>query len=207
MHRRFPYRSARLLVVGFLISLSACAAQTARINQFDKFAQAGSKFADAVPPVLDEAFVTAVKTDSLVLLQARAGLSSQDDRLNAIDESTKSLSQQIAILSDLKRQASLLRAARLSMMSAGWMLALEKKDAATRTSAAKALLRVQHAILKLENEQLGDIRDKLLKNDATLATGANELNGALQNLQQVQSVLKAVSGLLVVVGRIVAIMA
>lgn len=100
-----------------------------------------------------------------------------------------------------------LRAARLSMMSAGWVLALEKKDAATRTGAAKALLRVQHAILKLENEQLGNIRDKLLQNDAALATGVDELNGALQNLQQVQSVLKAVSGLLAVVGRVVAIMA
>ena len=78
------------------------------------------------------------------------------------------------------------------MMSAGWMLALEKKDAAKRTSAAKALLRVQHAILKLENAALDEIQDKLLKNEAALAGGADKLNGALQNLQQVQSVLKAV---------------
>jgi hypothetical protein len=100
-----------------------------------------------------------------------------------------------------------LRAARLSMMSAGWVLALEKKDAATQTQAAKGLLRVQHAILKLENAQLSSIRDKLLENDAALATGADKLNGALQNLQQVQSILKAVTGLLAVVGRVVAIMA
>lgn len=110
MHRRFPYRSARFLVVGFAISLGACAAQAARINQFEQFAQAGSKFADAVPPVLDAAFVAAVETDSLVLLQARAELSSQDDRLNAIEESTTSLSHRIAILNDLKRQTYLLSA-------------------------------------------------------------------------------------------------
>lgn len=111
MHRRFPYRPVRLLVlVGFAISLGACAAETARINQFNTFAQAGSKFADAVPPVLDAAFAAAVETDSLVLLQARAGLSSQDDRLKAIEESTKSLSHRIAILNDLKRQTHLLRA-------------------------------------------------------------------------------------------------
>lgn len=111
VHRRvFINRSLFLVVLGFATVLGACAAGTARINQFEGFAQAGTRFADAVPPVLDEAFRLSVATDSLVLTQARVGLRSSEDRLKAIEQSNRNLAERIAILNDLKRQASLLGA-------------------------------------------------------------------------------------------------
>lgn len=110
MQRRLPVGPTRLLVVGFAISLTACAVGAARINQFDKFAQAGIQFVDAIPPLLDEAFVATVTTDSLVLKQAREGLTPGEARLNKIEKSNENLSQRIGILNDLKRHASLLRA-------------------------------------------------------------------------------------------------
>lgn len=103
-------RNRLLVILGFATILGACAVGTARINQFEEFAQAGTRFADTVPPVLDEAFRVAVATDSLVLTQARVGLRSSEDRLKAIEQSNRNLAERIAILSDLKRQASLLGA-------------------------------------------------------------------------------------------------
>lgn len=110
MQRSISVGPTRLLVVGFAISLTACAVGAARINQFDKFTQAGIQFADAIPPLLDEAFVATVTTDSLVLKQTREGLAPGEARLNEIEKSNKNLSQRIGILNDLKRHASLLRA-------------------------------------------------------------------------------------------------
>lgn len=100
-----------------------------------------------------------------------------------------------------------LRAARTGMMSAEWMFALEKAEPETQVQAAKQLLRVHHAIQKLENAELADIRDKLLENEAALARGADQLESALENLVQVKAVLKAVAGLLVTAARIVALIA
>lgn len=100
-----------------------------------------------------------------------------------------------------------LRAARVGMMSARWTLALEKQDKKTRAKSAKEFLRVHHAIQKLENEQLAKIRDKLLQNEAALARGADRLSGALQNLKQVKTVLKAVTGFLEIVARILPLLA
>ena len=100
-----------------------------------------------------------------------------------------------------------LRAARVGMMSARWTLALEKQDKKTRAKSAKELLRVHHAIQKLENAQLAKIRDKLLQNEAALARGVDRLNGALKNLKQVKSVLKAATAFLEIVARVVKLIA
>lgn len=110
-HRRALIERNRFLVIlVFAAVLGACATATVRINQFEGFAQAGTRFADTVPPVLDEAFRVSVATDSLVLTQARMGLRSSEDRLKAIEQSNRNLAERIAILNDLKRQASLLGA-------------------------------------------------------------------------------------------------
>lgn len=89
------------------------------------------------------------------------------------------------------------------MLSADWILALEKADRETRERAAKELLRVRHAIQQLENEELADLRDRLLANEAALGKGADQLAAALENARQV----KAVAGLLATVARVVALIA
>lgn len=96
-----------------------------------------------------------------------------------------------------------LRAARRAMLSARWTLSLEAVDPATREAAALELLRVNHAILKLENEQLAEIRDALVENEADLVAGTESLNKALRDLTEVKAVLGAVSGVLGVIGKIV----
>lgn len=98
-----------------------------------------------------------------------------------------------------------LRAVRKSIMSARWILALEKKDAATRNLAANQMLRVQQIILKLESEQHAKIRDKLLETEAALVAGVAKLDSALANLNQVKVVLKAVDNFLMIVAQIVSI--
>jgi chromosome segregation ATPase len=94
-----------------------------------------------------------------------------------------------------------LRRARTEMMSARWMLALEREDASTRKEAARELLRTQHAIRKLENAQLAEIRDRLLANESALEKGREELDQALDELNDVKKVIRSVGNLLGVVGR------
>ncbi len=107
------------------------------------------------------------------------------------------------------RKATLkqLRETRKSMMSTRWTLSLEKKDEETQARAAKELLRVHHAIQKLENQQLADIRDKLLENEADLAAGREKLAAALQDLKKTKTVLKSVSGLISIVARVLPLLA
>lgn len=98
---------------------------------------------------------------------------------------------------------SQLRAARTEMLSADWMLSLEDKDKQTQTDAAKQFMRVQHAIQRLENEELAKIKDDLVKNEKDLAKGRDRLGKALKNLSRVEDVLNAVNSLLGVVSKVV----
>ncbi len=98
-----------------------------------------------------------------------------------------------------------LRAARLDMMSTRWLFAIENKDDETKALAATTLLQTQHAIRKLENTQLSDIRDKLLENESALRDGIGNLESKRENLGRVKSVLSGITGLLGIVGRIVSL--
>lgn len=104
-----------------------------------------------------------------------------------------------------QRKATLkqLRVARKEMLSSRWMLALEDEDEETRSAAARMLLDIGHAIRRLENEQLADIRDALVANEEHLTEGRRRLEGALEDLERVTKVLSAAAKLLGVVGRIV----
>lgn len=99
-----------------------------------------------------------------------------------------------------------LRAARRAMLSAPWTLSLETADEETQAAAGKELLRVHHAILKLENEQLSGIRDALLDNETDLIASTESLSEALDDLSRAEDVLHAVSKALSVVGRVVAVL-
>jgi hypothetical protein len=100
-----------------------------------------------------------------------------------------------------------MRAARKSMMSMRWTLQLEGKDASTKSLAAKELLRVHHAIQKLENQQLAKFRIELIKNETDLSQGAKSLSKALKDLKKTEKVLNEVSNFLSVVGRVVKLLA
>ena len=98
-----------------------------------------------------------------------------------------------------------LRTALKSMMSAGWFLALEGEDDQTRAQAALLMLRVNHAILTMENTQLADIRDQLRANETGLIEGTESLRDALQDLAKVKSILSTITGFLNIVGRVISI--
>ena len=95
-----------------------------------------------------------------------------------------------------------MRQARKSLLSAEWTLSLEGKDDETKKQAANELLRVHHAIQKLENAQLTDIKDKLLENVRELEKGRERLANALTKLNQIKSVLNSVSGFLNIIGKV-----
>lgn len=99
-----------------LTVLGGCATGAARVGQFESLARAGIAFGEAIPAVLDEAFDAAVTTDSLVLTQARPGLNRQE-RLAAIGDSGKALSERLAILDSLKRHAGVLRSYFLALQA------------------------------------------------------------------------------------------
>jgi hypothetical protein len=90
-----------------------------------------------------------------------------------------------------------------AMMTPEWDLALEGKTDEELTEAARALLAVQRARLRLGNAELADIRDRLEADETALCTGIDFLDEALEDLQNVQRVLEATTLLLAVVGRIV----
>lgn len=96
-----------------------------------------------------------------------------------------------------------LREMRTIMSGARWLLELEEEDQVTREQAAKEQLRVHHAIMRLENARLREIRDKLVENEADLGAGRVRLENARQNLDDARQVLDALSAFLGVVGRVV----
>lgn len=100
---------ATRLGLSALLALALAACSSARVSQFDGFAAAGIKYADAIPAVYDQAFEAAVRTDSLVLREVRQKLP-QKDRLAEIGESNKNLAARLEILTALKAHAAEFRA-------------------------------------------------------------------------------------------------
>jgi len=96
-----------------------------------------------------------------------------------------------------------LRQTQMLMESARWVFSLEDATAETQLQAAREKLRVQHAIVSLENAILGELRDRLLANEADLQAGRTRLETARQRLEGVAQVLNAVTGFLDVVARVV----
>ena len=90
-----------------------------------------------------------------------------------------------------------------AMMTPQWDLALEGRSDEEVTEAARSLLAVQRARLRLANAELADIRDGLQANEAALLKGAAELDGALADLRDVRRVLEATAAVLRAVGRVV----
>jgi hypothetical protein len=102
-----------------------------------------------------------------------------------------------------KKTLSGLRRAFAAMMTPEWDLALDDRTDEEVTEAARALLAVQRARLRLGNAKLSEIRDQLIADEEALTAGIDALAEALEDLQDVQRVLEATAALLAAVGRIV----
>lgn len=110
--------------------------------------------------------------------------------------------------SEIKKQTiSQLQKTFLKMMSPEWDVSLEGQPKNIVADAAKKMLAVQRARLRMENAQLASILEKLKENEEGLLKGKQALEDSLKNLEDVKNVLKSTAAFLEIVGRIVAIVA
>ena len=93
------------------------------------------------------------------------------------------------------------------MMSPEWDVALEGQPESVVADAAKKMLAVQRARLRMENAELASILEKLKENEEALLQGKQALEDSLKDLEDVKNVLQMTSAFLEIVGRIVAIAA
>jgi hypothetical protein len=96
-----------IAVVALSFLLQACG--TARTTQFASFAKAGVTYADAVPPLLEDAIASSLGADTIVLRQARPQLA-RADRIKRLSESSRALRARIALFDDFRQHTGLLRA-------------------------------------------------------------------------------------------------
>ncbi len=96
-----------LLIAAF--GLSACESAQ-RINQADKFAEAGVVFTEKLPSFYDEYYRLAIKADSVTLAQTREESGLSRAQLGArLNEANEDLKRTSAILGGLKEHAALLK--------------------------------------------------------------------------------------------------
>jgi len=100
---------------------------------------------------------------------------------------------------------SQLRATRNKLTSPAWLMMIEAAPEKKQDKAAKDLLKVQLALLKLEREALTSFREQLVANEAALAQSTQKLQAALDRLQSVAKVLSALTSFLRVIARVVAL--
>jgi hypothetical protein len=95
------------LLLGALLCTTACT--TARLDQFERFAEAGVAYAGAIDALTVEAANAAIDADSAVLARAREALS-EAERTGTILEHNDLLEERVALLRDIQRHADLLGA-------------------------------------------------------------------------------------------------
>ena len=92
---------------------------------------------------------------------------------------------------------------RNAMLSPEWDAALDGATDAQKLQAARTLLRVQSAYLRLGNAELEEIRDALVSHRESLLAGKKELEGALRSLKRVRRVLEATAQFVALVARVI----
>lgn len=95
-----------------------------------------------------------------------------------------------------------LRATRTCLMSPEWLTMIQEAPKQQQQAAAERLMKVQLALLKLENEALESFRDALIANEAAIAQSSQKLRTTLDRLQSVSKVLAALKDFLGLVARI-----
>ncbi len=101
-----------------------------------------------------------------------------------------------------KEALRVLRATRREMLTSVWIRGLRSKDLATRRRAADALLNVQSAIDVIEQAELDAISAVVVTHEAAIKRSIEKLDGALQSLNRVTTVLNATEQLLALGARI-----
>lgn len=96
-----------------------------------------------------------------------------------------------------------LRDTRTKLMSPEWLTLIRAAPKTQRQAASDNLLKVQIALLDLENQKLATFRDDLAANEEALTESSEALRAALSSLQSVATVLAGLSSLLKVVARVV----
>ena len=91
------------------------------------------------------------------------------------------------------------------LTSSEWDAKVQGAPAEQRREALAELLHVQHARLVLANAALQEIAEELKANGQNLLHGHKALQGELDKLAAVQSVLDAISSFINVVARIVSL--
>ena len=94
-----------------------------------------------------------------------------------------------------------------AMNSPRFVLELDTKPKKTQERAARLLLSVMKARLRITNAQLADLRDDLVTNETAFRAGKKRLEGSLKNLKKTKEVLDATAAFLQIVARLAAIAA
>jgi len=94
------------ILLAICLLLSGCA--SAKINQFSRFAELGSAYAETIMGLTKEAGNVAIDADSTALIKGREQLTPKE-RGETIIEHNKLLRERIALLRDLRRHTQLLR--------------------------------------------------------------------------------------------------
>lgn len=95
-----------------------------------------------------------------------------------------------------------LRATLRAMTSPEFMLELDEQPTTVQTKAAMQLLQVHRHILKLENAQLSDIRDELLRQEDDLTLAIEDLKEAQEDLAEIEQNLEIATQFFRIVGRV-----
>jgi hypothetical protein len=95
-----------------------------------------------------------------------------------------------------------LRAARVAMNSADWLLGLQGLSAEERKHAALCKIDTHHMIVELENAKLADIAAKLKANEAAITTSTKNMREKLAELKKVKQIIDSIAGVLQVLGRV-----
>jgi len=94
----FLIKSFKLICALLLmLALTACGSN-AKVNQFQKFSQAGLQYYQAVNALADEAAKTRIEKDTRILVSQRDKLSSESDRQLVFDQTSKITEEYLAEL-------------------------------------------------------------------------------------------------------------
>ncbi|MHC4219203.1 MAG: hypothetical protein ACYSU7_12195 [Planctomycetota bacterium] len=137
-----------LTVLAAAVGLPACT--TARIGQFERFAEAGVAYAGAIDALSLEAANAAIDADSAVLARARGGLTGAE-RARTVLEHNDLLRQRVVLMRDLQRHAALLQGYFLGLA------ALAESDAPDRIAAETESLAesIEALSARIRNESVG----------------------------------------------------
>jgi hypothetical protein len=149
---RLPALALALAAVG-----GPAGCTTARVDQFQRFAEAGVAYAGAIDALAGEAVNASIDADSAVLIRTREPLSETERRDTVLEHDTL-LKERAALLGDIRRHAALLRAyfvalAQLAESDAPAAIALEAEALAESIDRLGAQIGDQ----SVGGERIGDL--------------------------------------------------